>query len=650
MTKNHLNSACLAILILVISACQHESDKIISQRVINKFNDSTLVNIYEAQDKRDTKTLLSYLNHENAMYREEAALAFGSVQDSSAITYLSLLLNDENAKVRKAAAYALGQTSDSSAVMPLTNALVGEDTLIVRKEMLEALGKVIPITRLIALQNMLSSSDIEKEGLAWGLYRAGIRNVYDQLSVDMAVGFLYKSNSYLTRLGAAHFLSRSRNLSLKGKEEAIIEAALYDPSEYVRMACALALRNAKGQSALEALTENLVLDSDYRVRVNALRALSIYDYTAISSVLKEKLQDENINVAVVAADLIAEKASKDDVNDITQLALQAKNPRVQTTLLKPGLRLSEDKNQLVEKIQALYEASDDPYLKAGLLTALSAAPVAYEFVITKTFSEEHAAITTAGVTSMVTMRTTEGFPSELESAFADVFKQAIETADIAMVAIVSGLLINPDYDFKSVYEDYEFLNVAKSKLSLPKDNEALQVLNQTIAYFEGSEELPATKNEYNNPIDWDLVKSIEKDALVKIQTDKGEVVLRMLINKAPGSVANFIELASSGYFNGKNFHRVVPNFVIQGGCNRGDGYGGEDYSIRSEFANLRYQEGSVGMASAGKDTEGTQWFITHSPTPHLDGRYTIFAQVTSGIEVVHAMEVGDKIISVELEK
>jgi cyclophilin family peptidyl-prolyl cis-trans isomerase len=94
----------------------------------------------------------------------------------------------------------------------------------------------------------------------------------------------------------------------------------------------------------------------------------------------------------------------------------------------------------------------------------------------------------------------------------------------------------------------------------------------------------------------------------------------------------------------------VPNFVIQGGCNRGDGWGSEDYSIRSEFSARHYTEGSVGMASAGKDTEGTQWFIAHSPTLHLDGRYTIFAVTVSGLDVVHKIEVGDKIISVTLIK
>jgi cyclophilin family peptidyl-prolyl cis-trans isomerase len=95
---------------------------------------------------------------------------------------------------------------------------------------------------------------------------------------------------------------------------------------------------------------------------------------------------------------------------------------------------------------------------------------------------------------------------------------------------------------------------------------------------------------------------------------------------------------------------VVPNFVIQAGCNRGDGSGSEDYSIRSEFTTTRYKTGSMGMASAGKDTEGTQWFITHCPTPHLDGRYAIFAEVVSGMEVVQRMEVGDQITGIEINQ
>jgi cyclophilin family peptidyl-prolyl cis-trans isomerase len=111
----------------------------------------------------------------------------------------------------------------------------------------------------------------------------------------------------------------------------------------------------------------------------------------------------------------------------------------------------------------------------------------------------------------------------------------------------------------------------------------------------------------------------------------------------------FVHLVKSGYYNNKKFHRVVPNFVAQAGCPRGDGWGGFDVNVVSEFSMLRYiREGRVGMASAGKDTESAQFFITHAPTIHLDGNYTIFAQVIEGMNVVHKLEIGDNMIKVEL--
>ncbi|MCU0288039.1 MAG: peptidylprolyl isomerase [Acidobacteria bacterium] len=134
---------------------------------------------------------------------------------------------------------------------------------------------------------------------------------------------------------------------------------------------------------------------------------------------------------------------------------------------------------------------------------------------------------------------------------------------------------------------------------------------------------------------------------VKIKTAKGDIVIVLLINESPGSAANFVHLLKNKFYKDTYIHRVVPNFVIQDGCPRGDGWGAPPYSIGSELGPLYYEEGSVGMASAGKDTEGSQWFITHSPTPHLDGRYTIFAKVVSGMDVVHKLEVGDKIITME---
>ncbi|MFB1004797.1 MAG: peptidylprolyl isomerase [Bacteroidia bacterium] len=139
-----------------------------------------------------------------------------------------------------------------------------------------------------------------------------------------------------------------------------------------------------------------------------------------------------------------------------------------------------------------------------------------------------------------------------------------------------------------------------------------------------------------------------KDQQVLLTTNKGDITLQLFVEDAPGTVVNFLHLIDSGFYDGKYFHRVVPQFVIQGGCPRGDGWGSQEWSQRSEFSNYqRYETGTVGIASAGKDTEGVQFFISHCPTPHLDGRYTIFARVISGMDVVNKIEVGDKMVKVK---
>jgi cyclophilin family peptidyl-prolyl cis-trans isomerase/HEAT repeat protein len=131
-----------------------------------------------------------------------------------------------------------------------------------------------------------------------------------------------------------------------------------------------------------------------------------------------------------------------------------------------------------------------------------------------------------------------------------------------------------------------------------------------------------------------------------VSTDKGAFKLELLPDAAPLTVDNFVELARRGYFNNIAFHRVVPNFVIQGGDPRGDGNGGPGYQIRCEINEVPYNRGAVGMALSGKDTGGSQWFITHSPQPHLDGGYTVFARVVEGMEIVDRIARGDRIRAV----
>ncbi|MBN8201373.1 MULTISPECIES: peptidylprolyl isomerase [Bacillaceae] len=119
---------------------------------------------------------------------------------------------------------------------------------------------------------------------------------------------------------------------------------------------------------------------------------------------------------------------------------------------------------------------------------------------------------------------------------------------------------------------------------------------------------------------------------------------------APGTVENFKKLANEGFYNGLNFHRVIPGFVSQGGCPNGTGTGGPGYTIKCETEGNphKHEEGSLSMAHAGRDTGGSQFFIVHEPQPHLNGVHTVFGKVTSGMEAVKAMRNGDVMEKVEI--
>jgi len=138
---------------------------------------------------------------------------------------------------------------------------------------------------------------------------------------------------------------------------------------------------------------------------------------------------------------------------------------------------------------------------------------------------------------------------------------------------------------------------------------------------------------------------------VTLQTSKGNIVLELTEDETPNTVANFISLAEKGFYDGVAFHRVIPDFMVQGGCPLGTGTGGPGYVIADEFSpRLRHTRGVISMANAGPNTGGSQFFITHVPCPHLDGKHAVFGKVTSGMEVVDKIQKGDKIIKVAVDR
>jgi peptidyl-prolyl cis-trans isomerase B (cyclophilin B) len=140
----------------------------------------------------------------------------------------------------------------------------------------------------------------------------------------------------------------------------------------------------------------------------------------------------------------------------------------------------------------------------------------------------------------------------------------------------------------------------------------------------------------------------------EIHTEKGVMKVEFYHNDAPGTVENFIKLSKSGFYNGLTFHRVIPDFVVQGGCPNGTGAGGPGYSIKCELdgENQYHDKGVLSMAHAGRNTGGSQFFICHSRqnTGHLDRNHTCFGKVVEGLELIDGIRAGDKIIKIEISE
>ena len=143
---------------------------------------------------------------------------------------------------------------------------------------------------------------------------------------------------------------------------------------------------------------------------------------------------------------------------------------------------------------------------------------------------------------------------------------------------------------------------------------------------------------------------VKKNYQAVIETSRGNIELELSVQHAPQTVNNFVFLAREGFYDGVSFHRVISNFMIQGGDPTGTGSGGPGYRFADEFDSnpLKHERGVISMANAGPNTNGSQFFITHDPQSHLDGMHTVFGKVTNGQAVVNDIQQGDEMVKVEI--
>jgi len=312
-------------------------------------------------------------------------------------------------------------------------------------------------------------------------------------------------------------------------------------------------------------------------------------------------------------------------------------------------KTSQEKIDFNPETAAKWEVLKDPYKKATFISKLTIKSYnGLDFLLAIALNEESKAVKTAAANALIKSLSNPKLiinknpKSSYIMALLNAKDMALES--VATYGIKDTNVISKE-EAKIVF--LEKLISLKSTYENPRQKETYLDVSNTIAYLE-DQPRPEIEMNYNHPIDWEYVKNISASQKVKISTTQGDIIIECKVHEAPGSVSNFLKLVDSGYYNNKAFHRVVPNFVIQTGCSRGDGWGAPKWTQRSEVSNyLSYNTGAVGLASSGKDTESVQWFITHTYTPFLDGRYSIFAFVTAGMNIVDKMEVGDMVLKVE---
>ncbi len=648
---------------LFFAACVPDDNPMLTEISVD-LKDPMVRNILKHELAQNKDSLLQYFTHPDPTYRYLAAKSFASYQIESVIPELDSLLKDPISEVKAMAAYSLGQIRSNKAEPILVEAFKSRDTSSVdnisNSRILESIGKMGSPKMLDAIVNISSyrpTDTLLLLGQVRSLYQFALRGKTNPKGTEQIIKFI-NGNEFPkeVRLIAAHYLARTKDIDLTTYKFQIIQALVKEEDVFIKMALALSLRKIVDPEVQTVLLDQLKLDQDYRVKCNLIKALSKQSYITGAEKMIPFLDDENLAVAQTAAQFFVQNGNKDDATVYRNLARQERHWSVNTLLYQATLKnspyyysktLSATRWEILSKLNSIV----DPYEKLAYIQVLGEDPGSYSELYNLLEKEENIPVRTAIFTALGQIanhpefeQTFSSSPRYAKTKMLEYLNAGLETGDPGIIAVVGETLASDTGRFKEMIDSTTQIEIAKTKLSLPKDIEAYNALEKALANIKGVKAPILTTVTSSFDPDFNLLDEFKQAKEVIVKTSKGIFNIALFDDVAPMSVVNFLQLINDNYYDNKVFHRVVPNFVIQTGCSRGDGYSSLDYTIRSEIGPTYYNdEGYVGLASAGLHTESSQWFVTHSPTPHLDGKYTIIGKVTTGMDVVHNIQVGDTI-------
>jgi cyclophilin family peptidyl-prolyl cis-trans isomerase/HEAT repeat protein len=620
-----------------------------------------------------TPDLTKLLADPEAGVRRRAALAIGRVGLREGVQPLAAALASEtDPEVRQMAAFALGLIGDSSAAAPLTQALA-DASVLVRGRAAEALGQIgakdaaaavgslaAELAKHPAVTAMTADDETwpaapEAEAFKLALFALVRLGAYEPLASAVLSGDRPVSNWW----PIAYALQRVKD----PRAAPALKHLVSGPGKYTVAFAARGLGASKDAAAGPVLLPLLDPKRPLEVIVSAARAAAELNVTAAAGPLMTLAADATVhpNIRLEAIGALGTLHAAEAMPLMQDLMTESW-PVLRIAALRAAAAIDPETFVI---ILASLEPDRDWTVRsalAGILAGLPGdAPVER---VRSLLSDEDKRVWPAAMHALVRLKAPDAATIALErlkdldfavrGAAADIvrdlkpadgparLREAYKAGmpDVAYSARASALEALAAYGAAEAVETLKGALSDKEWAVRVRAVELLGDLDPSTDYRTQIRPVPgAAPAPYDDPT---LIRP-DYSPHVFIETAKGTIEFELAVLDAPQTSRNFIQLARKNYFNGLAIHRVVPNFVVQDGDSRGDGEGGPGYTIRDELNERPFLRGAVGMALSWKDTGGSQFFITHSPQPHLDARYTVFGHVVNGMDVVDRIQQGDVI-------
>ena len=620
-----------------------------------------LARIIHLEDRRElNKRLLSWLEDDDVRLRARAALAVGRIGGPRAAKALLPMVEDLSLDVAATAAFALGLTGFAPAARPLLDR-AGDLPSSVAAPAVRSAGRLADSTmtdvhEVIAGFLSHPSPDV-REAACLALFSAGARKEAAVLAEKYAgesdslvrVAMLYTLARLGLDAGTPVFLANVasadpyvRSLALRGlgvsshpDAARYLSMALNDDNPNVVAQAVASLQRIDTAVAAPVLAARLADLTDERLVVQVMDALQGMK-SGLARTTVERLLDAapSDNVAASAIKYLAAVTGERAVNRIDSVLSQSPSADLRAACAEaygligtPGV---------VSRLGKLY-GDEDPVVRAAAFTELVRLDSTnVDYYLKTSLNDPDFMPVILAIDRIGKQRRRDYLPVlrtilsrgtavdvDIRRAVLDAVESFLraDTLDTVAVRILVEGALDDDYVVR---------------------RQAARIYREVLGRDDDSFVPPARTRISERRI----AKAIERyrtNPYARIRTERGDIEMELFFDVAPLTVLNFIELAEDGFYDGLRFHRVVPNFVVQGGDPRGDGWGGPPYFIRCEYSDEPYRRGTVGIATSGKDTGGSQFFITLSPQPHLEARYTVFGQVLEGMDVVDRITRGDVI-------